>query len=44
MTHDDLVTLSDVYEEMSTDRSLKTTYVLQFLWRDISSDFDLIGP
>ncbi len=22
----------------------KTTYVLQFLWRDLSPDFDLIGP
>ena len=44
MTRDDLVTLSDVYEELSTDGSQKTTYILQFLWRDISSEFDLIGP
>ena len=44
MTHDDLVTLSDVYEELCTDFSKKTTYILQFLWRDLSSNFDLIGP
>ena len=22
----------------------KTTYILQFLWRDLSSDFDVVGP
>ncbi len=44
MTHEDLVTLGDVYEELNTDFSKKTTYVLQFLWRDISSHYDLIGP
>ena len=22
----------------------ETTYVLQFMWRDLSSDFDVLGP
>lgn len=22
----------------------KTTYIMQFLWRDLTSDFDVIGP
>lgn len=44
MTHSDLATLGDVYEELNNDMSIKTTYVLQFLWRSMSSDFDLIGP
>ena len=43
MAHQDLVNLGDVYEDLNTDMSQKTTYVLQFLWRDLSSDFDLIG-
>ena len=33
---------SDDLEE--DERSQKTTYVVQFLWRDLSSDFDVIGP
>ena len=41
MTQDDLVPLSDVYEKLSLK---KTTCILQFLWRDLSSDYDLIGP
>ena len=44
MTPDELATLADVYEKPNEDGPMKTTYVLQFLWRDISSDFDLIGP
>ncbi len=47
MTQDDLATLGDVYRydhEDDEDGPAKTTYVLQFFWRDISSHFDLVGP
>ena len=44
MTPDELATLADVYEKPNEDGPMKTTYFLQFLWRDISSDFDLVGP
>ena len=44
MTQSDLISLSDVYEELCEDKLKKTTYILQFLWRDVSSKFDLIGP
>ena len=44
MTHEQLATLSDVYEKAIEEGPMKTTYVLQLLWRDISSDFDLVGP
>ena len=44
MTQDHLATLSDVYEQLKEDKAKKTTYILQFMWRDLSSKFDLIGP
>ena len=44
MTHSDLATLSDVYEKVDEEGASKTTYILQFMWRDMSSGFDLIGP
>ena len=44
MTHEQLTTLADVYEELKEGHAEKTTYILQFLWRDISSKYDVIGP
>ena len=37
--------MSDVYSVLSPDyRKRQTTYVLQVLWRDLTSEFDVIGP
>ncbi len=45
MCSTDMISLHDVYEELRTgEQCQKTQYVLQFLWRDLSSDFDVIGP
>ena len=45
MTHDELASLCDVYDVLQPDyRKRQTTYVLQTLWRDLTSDFDVIGP
>lgn len=44
MTHHQLTTLADVYEELREGHPKKTTYILQFMWRDISSKYDVIGP
>jgi hypothetical protein len=45
MTSEELKTLHDVYEGLDDDEACqKTTYILQFLWRDLSSDFDVLGP
>ena len=44
MTHEQLTTLADVYEELKEGQAEKTTYILQFLWIDISSKYDVIGP
>ena len=42
---DELRSLHDVYELLDADfRTHQTTYVLQFMWRDITSDFNVIGP
>ena len=44
MTHEQLATLADVYEELNEGQAEKTTYTLQYMWRDISSKYDVIGP
>ena len=44
MTPHELLTLHDVYEALEVEKTSKTSYVLQTLWRDLSSDYDIIGP
>ena len=45
MSHDELTSLCDVYKTLSPDyRQRQTSYFLQTLWRDFTSDFDVIGP
>lgn len=45
MSHEELASLSDVYQLLDSDcRSKQTTYILQFLWRDLTSAFDVVGP
>lgn len=45
MSTDQLCTLHDIYRMLDdTARTKQTTYVLQFMWRDVSSEFDIIGP
>lgn len=42
---EELANMHDVYEGLDMSESnRKATYVLQFLWRDLSSSFDIIGP
>ena len=45
MSSDDFTCLHDVYEGLEiNDKCQKTSYVIQFLWRELTSDFDVIGP
>ena len=45
MNPEDYPFLDDLYLELDPRRKPKPAqYMLQFLWRDISSDFDVIGP
>jgi hypothetical protein len=44
MTRDDCEQLKDVYSDDLEKEPRPTQYVLQFLWRDMSSNFDVMGP
>lgn len=45
LTPDDMVSLHDVYEELNANqKKMRASYVFQFLWRDLSSELDVIGP
>ena len=45
MSSDDQSTLHDVFQLFDKDhRTKQTKYILQFLWRDITSSFDIVGP
>lgn len=45
MTSKDLSSLNDVYRILQQPDSPKqTSYILQFLWRDLTSNYDIVGP
>ena len=45
MSSADLPALHDIYAVLDDDEKVKQThYVLQFVWRDLSSKFDVVGP
>lgn len=45
MSADVLASLHDVYQTLQSEhRTAKTSYVLQFLWRCTTSNFDVISP
>ena len=45
MTHDEMTILCDVYWTLQPSfRQKRTSYVLQTLWRDLTSDIDIVGP
>ena len=44
MSHQELVSLTDVYQLLDSEcRSKQTTYILQVLWRDLTSPFDVVA-
>lgn len=43
MAEEELPVLHDVYES-AMQSAQKASYIVQFLWRDITSGYDLIGP
>ena len=44
MTHEEMASLADIFQTINKDCVAQTTYILQFLWRDLTSDFDIVGP
>jgi len=45
MTEELQASLHDVFQLFDQDhRTKQTNYILQFLWRDLTSSFDIVGP
>ena len=45
MTEDEMASLCDVYQTLDPERKTKKTRsILQTIWRDLSSKFDVLGP
>ena len=45
MTPDDMSTLHNANQLVNEDTASEhTSYILQFLWRDLTSSFDVVGP
>ena len=45
MSSADLPSLHDIYSAIDEEEKMKEThYILQFVWRDLSSKFDIISP
>ena len=45
MTPEDLCLLNDIYKILhNPDTNKQTSYILQFLWRDLTSSYDIVGP
>ena len=45
MTSKDMSSLTDVCQLLLTPQTpAQTSYILQFLWRDLTSGYDIVGP
>lgn len=44
MNPEDMSSLHDVYTFLGDEQPQQATYLLQFVWRDLTSSFDIIGP
>lgn len=44
MTAEQLPFLHDIFESVEQTKCMKTNYILQFLWRDLTSSYSIIGP
>ena len=45
MTSKDQASLHDIYQTLDgTESTQQMSYILQFLWRDLTSSFDIVGP
>lgn len=44
ITPEELSFLHDIFESVDPSRNIKTSYILQFFWRDLTSSYNIIGP
>ena len=40
----DVASLNDIYWILQKSEASQTSYILQFLWRDLTSCYDIVGP
>ena len=43
MTSQDLASLNDIYKMLQDPAANQASYILQFLWRDLTSNYDIVG-
>ena len=45
MTNKDMSSLTDIYQLLQNPKSTaQTSYILQFLWSDLTSSYNIVGP
>eukprot|EP00795_Rhopilema_esculentum_P005812 gene5812-11113_t len=44
MTEEERTDLHDIYKVLISDSAVPAKYILQYLWRDLTSSYDIIGP
>ena len=44
MRKEEMASLGDIFQTHESDCPAQTDHILQFLWRDLTSDFDIVGP
>ena len=44
MNPKDMASLNDIYKILKDPEANQTSYILQFLWRDLTSCYDIVGP
>ena len=44
MDHKELCSLADIYQFIDLNQAKLTFYIPQFLWQDLTSKFDIVGP
>ena len=44
MSVEEMCNLHDLYQDLDSSEPVPAEYMLQFLWRDFTSHFDVIGP
>ena len=44
MTSKNMASLSDIYRILKYPEANQTSYILQFIWRDLTSSYDIVGP
>ena len=44
MTSEDMASLTDIYHILKDPEASQMSYILQFIWRDLTSSYDVVGP